>query len=98
MTISLLLVNFLGWALNRMWTFESTARDTKREFARYLAVNVLGFGITLSLMALMVSGLGINYLVASMLVAGLMMLTNFVIHRNWSFRHRDERHRPSTRS
>ena len=88
MTISLLIVNLIGWALNRVWTFESTARETKKEFARYLGVNIVGFGITLILMALFVSVLGINYLVASVIVAALMMLANFVVHRNWSFRHR----------
>lgn len=98
MAISLLIVNLIGWTLNRIWTFESTSQSKKLEFARYLAVNIAGFGITLLLMALLVSGLGINYLVASIIVAGLMMLTNFVTHRNWSFRHRDEHQRPSIRS
>jgi putative flippase GtrA len=98
MAISLLIVNLIGWALNRVWTFESRTQDTKQEFARYLAVNVAGFGITLLLMAVLVSGFGMNYLIASMIVAALMMLANFIIHRNWSFRHRGNRHRPSIRS
>lgn len=95
MSIALVIVNLLGWALNRMWTFESSAPEKRQEFARYFAANLAGFGITLILMALLVSGFGVNYLLASMIVAALMMLTNFVVHKNWSFRHRDESHRRS---
>ena len=98
MAISLLIVNLIGWALNRVWTFQSAARETKKEFARYLAVNIAGFGITLILMALLVSAFGMNYLVASVIVAALMMLANFAVHRSWSFRHRSDSQPRSTRS
>lgn len=92
MSIALLVVNLLGWLLNRKWTFESKSANKKWEFARYIAVGLAGYGVTLLLMALLVSVFGINYLIASVIVALLMLLANFVTHRNWSFRRKSAGH------
>ena len=85
MCISMLIVNLLGWLLNRLWTFKSRSIHVKAEIGRYFVVNLFGFGVTLAMMALLVSGLGAHYLVASVIVAILVMLVNYVAHRNWSF-------------
>lgn len=85
MSISLLIVSLLGWLLNRAWTFKSRSLQVKAEIGRYVAVNLAGYGATLVLMALLVSGLGIHYLGASVVVAILMMLVNYLAHKNWSF-------------
>lgn len=86
MCMSMVIVNLLGWLLNRVWTFKSRSIQVKAEFGRYFVVNLFGFGVTLALMALLVSGLGVHYLAASVVVAILVMLVNFVAHKNWSFR------------
>lgn len=83
--LALILVNMLGWALNRVWTFEATHRAAWVEFSRYFAVNIACFFITLMIMALFVSFLGVHYLLAVFFTAGIMMVVNFVLHRGWSF-------------
>jgi putative flippase GtrA len=89
MGISIVIANTLGWALNRRWTFASRSRDAWAEFGRYVTVNLSGFALSLGLMALLVSGLGLHYLIASALIAAALMLVNFVVHRSWSFADRD---------
>jgi putative flippase GtrA len=86
MAISLLLLNLIGWLLNRHWTFGLRVRRSWAELARYLLVSGTSFALTLVLLALLVSGLGLNYLVASAIVALLMTALNFTAHRLWSLR------------
>lgn len=85
MLISIFIANTLGWALNRRWTFGSTSQDCLAEYARYLVVNLSGFLFSLLLMALLVSGLGLHYLVASAAMALVLAAFNFIAHRGWSF-------------
>lgn len=85
MCITVVLVNFLGWLLNRLWTFKSSSIHTRAEILRYFVVNFFAFGVTLAVAAVLISGFGIHYLVANAIVAILMMLVNFLAHKNWSF-------------
>ncbi len=86
MAISLMLLNSIGWLLNRHWTFGLRARRSWTELSRYLLVCCSGFALTLSLLELLVSVLGLHYLVASTCVALLMAVINFTVHRLWSLR------------
>lgn len=87
--VSMLAVNLLGWLLNRRWTFRLHAERSWQEFARYVLVNTAGFGVTLLLMALLVSGVGLNYLLACAVVGIVMAFVNFVAHGRWSLRARN---------
>lgn len=86
MAIALLVLNFVGWLLNRHWTFKLRTQRSWPELARYLLVSGGGFALTLLLLEMLVSGLGINYLLASAIVALLMAVLNFTVHRLWSLR------------
>jgi putative flippase GtrA len=90
MLISILVANTLGWALNRQWTFASTSTDWLPEYTRYLAVNLSSFFVSLGLMALLVSGAGIHYLLASAGIAVVLTAFNFIAHRGWSFAGSDQ--------
>ncbi len=90
MLISILIANTLGWALNRQWTFASTSSDWFAEYTRYLAVNLSSFALSLVLMAVLVSGLGVHYLLASGGMAVVLAAFNFVAHRGWSFADSDQ--------
>lgn len=85
MAIALVLVNILGWLLNRRWTFSPSGSSPLTEFCRYFVANISGFFLTMFLMAILVSWLGVNYLLASALIAAGMMFVNFFVHRYWSF-------------
>jgi putative flippase GtrA len=83
--LSIVLVNGLGWLLNRLWTFGTGAAPLAAEFGRYVTVNAFSFCVTMALMAACVSGLGLHYLWASVLVALLMLPLNYIAHRRLSF-------------
>lgn len=95
MLISIVIANTLGWALNRQWTFASTSTAWFAEYTRYLAVNLSSFLASLGLMALLVSGAGVHYLLASAGIAVVLTAFNFIAHRGWSFAGNDQ---PGSRS
>ncbi len=86
MAAALLLVNLVGWYLNRKWTFGVANEQPAMELGRYFLVNGMSFLATIGIMAVLVSGAGINYLVASAIAAVLMVIFNFMIHGRWTFR------------
>ena len=83
--ISILVTNILGWLLNRNWTFDAKHREPIRQLLKYLAANSMSYLVSLALMALLVSVLNTNYLLASAIVAVAMALINYALHKNWSF-------------
>lgn len=85
MALALVLVNVAGWYVNRRWTFGAANSQPVFELGKYFLVNGTSFVATLGIMLVLVSGIGINYLVASALTAGLMLLFNFMAHRTWTF-------------
>ena len=86
LSLSLVIVNLVGWLLNRAWTFEVDKPRSIAEFLRYLLVNLGGFAITLAGVHGLVTLLGMHYLWASACVAAAMTLLNFFLHRTISFR------------
>jgi len=84
--VSILITNIIGWLLNRNWTFDARHREPICQLFKYLSANSMSYFVSLGLMALLVSLLSINYLLASAIIAGLMALLNYMLHKNWSFR------------
>jgi putative flippase GtrA len=85
MALSIVVANTLGWLLNRRWTFGGSERPWWAEYARYMSVSLSSTLISLILMFIGVSLLGIHYLLASAVIAVGMLLFNFIAHRDWSF-------------
>lgn len=83
-TVAVIAANVLGWLLNRAWTFELRTRRSLPEFLRYGFVNACAMAVSLTLVGVLVSGLGVHYLVACALVALAMAVVNFHIHGRWS--------------
>ncbi len=86
--LAMLAANVLGWLLNRTWTYDVQASRSLAEFVRYAGVNVLAAGLSLALLALLVSAAGVHYLVACALVALTMAALNFQLHGRWSLKAR----------
>lgn len=80
-----LLTNALGFCLNRRLAFRARSAHFWRELGRYYIVNLGSLALSLTLMALCVSGLGWPYLGASIGLSLLLAVGNFFLHRNWSF-------------
>lgn len=76
----------LGFLLNKVLTFRTRREDTALELPRYLGAMAASFAANLGLMYLLVSVLGVWYLAASLGVALLLLLANFLASDRWSFR------------
>jgi putative flippase GtrA len=72
--------------MNRTFTFGSTDEKMVAEAARFGSATLVSMGIALVMMYLLVDGAGLNYLLASALIAVGMTFFNFFLHSTWSFR------------
>ncbi|RYX85485.1 GtrA family protein [bacterium] len=84
-TLTLFIVSGVGFFLNRKLTFRAQGVQIWHELRRYYTVNIGSFAFSLSLVALLVEGLSMHYLVANVLVGLAVMAGNFWLHKNWSF-------------
>lgn len=82
--LTTLLTTFVGFALNRQWTFRKGGRMEWRELGRYLAGVMWSLGLIMALTWGLVR-LGLPYYLACLMLAALMAPINFILHRQWSF-------------
>jgi len=80
---SLGIVNSFTW--NRLWTFQIRKSNVKREFIRFLTVNLIGLGMNALIMFLLVEIIGANAFVAQVVAIGLVLIFNFSLVRYWVF-------------
>jgi len=76
----------LGFLLNKVVTFRTRRESAPIELPRYFTVMAASFVANLMLMYVLVSVLGVWYLTASMAVAVLLVVVNFLASDRWSFR------------
>jgi putative flippase GtrA len=76
----------LGFLLNKLLTFRTRREHARIELPRYFGAMAASFGANLLLMYLLVSVLGMWYLAASILVAVVLVIGNFLASDRWSFR------------
>jgi putative flippase GtrA len=76
----------LGFLLNKVLTFRTRREYARIELPRYFGAMAASFAINLLLMYLLVSVLGMWYLAASVLVAVVLVIVNFLSSDRWSFR------------
>ena len=76
----------LGFLLNKVITFRTPRAHARIELPRYFFAMAASLGANLGLMYLLVSVLGVWYLVASILVAVTLVVANFLTSDRWSFR------------
>ncbi len=77
-----LLVNYF---LNHGLTFKSD-QSHYRAFPKFVLIASIGLAINLALMALLVNRLQIYYMLAQVLVTGVVLVWNFLANRFWTFR------------
>jgi putative flippase GtrA len=76
----------LGFLLNKALTFRTRREYARIELPRYFTAMAASLGANLALMYLLVSVLGVWYLLASLLVAVTLVCVNFLTSDRWSFR------------
>lgn len=80
---SLGIVNSFTW--NRLWTFKKRKSDVKREFVRFITVNLVGLGMNACIMYLLVDVICTNPFLAQVVAIGLVLIFNFSLVRSWVF-------------
>lgn len=86
--ISFMTLTPVGFALQKLLTFRTPRALAKVEWPRYFVTMGASFAGNLGLMYLLVSLLGLWYLLASPIVTVLMLVANFLANDRWSFGHR----------
>jgi putative flippase GtrA len=76
----------LGFLLNKVVTFRTRREYAHIELPRYFSAMAASFAANIALMYLFVSLLGIWYIAASLAVAVLLVIVNFLTSDLWSFR------------
>jgi putative flippase GtrA len=77
--------------LNYRFTFRSTQRH-RVAIPRFLGVAAAGMLVNSLIMALLTRGIGWHYLVAQVISTGIVLLSNFVGNRLWTFKERADGH------
>jgi putative flippase GtrA len=76
----------VGFWLQKLVTFRTPRAAAPFEWPRYFATMGSSFAANLALMYVLVSLLDLWYLVASVVVALLLLAANFLLNDRWSFR------------
>ena len=76
----------LGFLLNKLLTFRTRREHVPIELPRYFAAMAASFAANLGLMDVLVDWLRIWYVAASLLVALVLLVVNFLASDRWSFR------------
>lgn len=86
--ISFFTLTPVGFALQKLLTFRTPRAAARVEWPRYFVTMGASFGANLGLMYVLVSLIGLWYLVASLIVTVLLLVANFLANDRWSFAHR----------
>lgn len=86
--IALIYVNFIGFCLNKNYTFRTPKKLFFQELYKYYSVMFSGFILNISLMFFLVDIIGLWYIKAAIIVSVLLLFVNYILHNNWSFNHR----------
>ncbi|TYQ30716.1 GtrA family protein [Pseudanabaena sp. UWO310] len=84
--IQTVVVNYIGFYLNRRFTFKRTKGEFWEGLAKYYAVMISSFLMVSSLMYLLVDIFHVWYLYAFVLITIMMMIFNFLSHQKWTFK------------
>lgn len=84
--LSLIFVNFIGFYLNKYYTFKTHKNRFWRELWKYYSVTLSSFLWNLILMYIFVDILGIWYLHGSLTITVIFIIYNFLLHQYWSFK------------
>lgn len=74
-------VNYL---LNRRWTFRSGMRH-QESLVRFICMVAVGSLCSFALMQVLAEGIGMNYMVAQVLITAIVLLLNFFLSASWVF-------------
>lgn len=86
--VAVVITSIVNWAMNRKWTFHSRDPRYFLEIARHQGITLSTLVLSTALFIIFVSGFGVHYLVAHVLIAILMLGINFSLQRWLVYRKR----------
>ncbi|NQV32311.1 MAG: GtrA family protein [Phycisphaeraceae bacterium] len=75
-----------SYIVNKYWTFKTRGSKKRREFAKFIIVNLVTLSINLGSMALLVEQCGMDPRIAQLASIGLTLSINFLGNKFWTFR------------
>lgn len=84
--IAFALANITSFVLNKFWTFKNKSRAFMKIYFKFLLVSLIGLAMTVSLMYCFVKIVGLWYIAAKVLVAGIVVIWNFLANQFWTFK------------
>lgn len=84
--ISIVVTNFIGFALNKYYTFQTHKKLFWREMWKYYSVMLSSYILNVIIMYFLVDFINIWYIYANILLIVILTPYNYLLHRNWSFK------------
>ena len=84
--IALIAINFIGFYLNKHYTFKTDQKRFLQEIWKYYSVMLSSFILNLFFMFVLVQLFNVWYIYASLTISLGFLFYNFLTHKNWSFK------------
>ncbi|MDO8467804.1 MAG: GtrA family protein [Nanoarchaeota archaeon] len=84
-TISFTLISLANYLVIKNWVFYDRKESYAKNYLLFLIIGVVGLIWTLALMFTFVEFVGINYLIARILAAFLVLIWNFFMNKKFTF-------------
>ena len=83
--ISIILVFFISFSLNKYWTFNNQEKNYFNQLFKYTLARLVGLGINLIVLTILVEIFGMWYILAKVFATAVALIWNFLIAKNWIF-------------
>jgi len=83
--IGFIIASSVQYSISRIWAFRGTERPATSGYVRFLIVALIGLGIVVYGMIVLVEQFLLPYLLARILLAGLVGIWNFSLNAYWNF-------------
>jgi putative flippase GtrA len=84
-TLSFILAQSLNYYLNKTLNFGDKSRQIAKQLTMFMAVNAVGLGVSLGIMALLVEVFGWWYILARIVGMVIAMSFNYFMHKRYTF-------------
>lgn len=75
-----------NFIFNKIWTFNNKSKEYRHQYIKFLLVSIVGLIITVFLMFVFNTLIGIWYILAKLMTSGIVLMWNFLGNRLWTFK------------
>lgn len=84
--ISIAIVFWIGFNLNKYWTFKNPENNYWSQLFKYLLTHSVGIGISLGVLTFLVEIFDMWYLLAKVFATAAALIWNFLVTKKWVFK------------